>query len=85
MYEVHKIYKELSVLPPKLLNAHSVHCCVSVVGYTLNLLQRLESKVFNKDAWSDVDGFATLLLNELFSRFTHPFTIVGFNKCMHAM
>ena len=55
-----------------LLNAHGVRCSVSIVGCTGNLLQRLDSKVFNKDTWSDVDGFATLLLNELFSRFTHP-------------
>ena len=55
-----------------LLNVHGVRCSASVVGCTFNLLQHLESKVFNKDTWSDVDGFATLLLNELFSRFTHP-------------
>ena len=42
--------KEPRVLILKLLNAHSVHYCVSFVGRALNLLQRLESKVFNKDA-----------------------------------
>ena len=41
------------------------------------LLQRLDSKVFNMDAWSSVDGFATLLLNKSISRLTYPFASVG--------
>ena len=71
------ICKESIVLKPMFVKHALVRWYAPIVEGASYLLQRLDSKVFNMDAWSSVDGFATLLLNKSVSRLTYPFASVG--------
>ena len=71
------VCKESIVLKPMFAKRALVRWYAPIVEDASYLLQRLDSKVFNMDAWSSVDGFATLLLNKSISRLTYPFASVG--------